>query len=152
MQVMVRDNNVDQALRVLKKKMQREGLFREMKQRRAYEKPSERKTREKSEAIRRARKPANRRSGKVCSQRRRRRSSPNTSHLCRRPPGRWADTTCSLETYEAEAMLSVCFGSDGRRAIGRERPIGADVDVGARGHRGDPLLFRHQGRHWSLSR
>jgi small subunit ribosomal protein S21 len=56
MQVTVRDNNVDQALRVLKKKMQREGVFREMKQRRAYEKPSERKTREKSEAIRRARK------------------------------------------------------------------------------------------------
>lgn len=56
MQVLVRDNNVDQALRVLKKKMQREGVFREMKQRRAYEKPSERKTREKSEAIRRARK------------------------------------------------------------------------------------------------
>ena len=56
MQVFVRDNNVDQALRVLKKKMQREGVFREMKQRRAYEKPSERKTREKAEAIRRARK------------------------------------------------------------------------------------------------
>ena len=56
MQVFVRDNNVDQALRVLKKKMQREGVFREMKQRRSYEKPSERKNREKSEAIRRARK------------------------------------------------------------------------------------------------
>jgi len=56
MQVLVRDNNVDQALRVLKKKMQREGIFRELKQRRAYEKPSERKTREKAEAIRRARK------------------------------------------------------------------------------------------------
>ena len=56
MQVFVRDNNVDQALRVLKKKMQREGVFREMKRRRSYEKPSERKTREKSEAIRRARK------------------------------------------------------------------------------------------------
>jgi len=56
LQVLVRDNNVEQALRVLKKKMQREGLFREMKQRRAYEKPSERKTREKSEAVRRARK------------------------------------------------------------------------------------------------
>ena len=56
MQVFVRDNNVDHALRVLKKKMQREGVFREMKQRRSYEKPSERKTREKSEAIRRARK------------------------------------------------------------------------------------------------
>jgi len=56
LRVFVRDNNVDQALRVLKKKMQREGVFREMKQRRSYEKPSERKTREKSEAIRRARK------------------------------------------------------------------------------------------------
>ncbi len=56
MQVLVRDNNVDQALRVLKKKMQREGIFREMKQRRSYEKPSERKVREKSEAIRRSRK------------------------------------------------------------------------------------------------
>jgi small subunit ribosomal protein S21 len=56
MQVLVRDNNVDQALRVLKKKMQREGIFREMKQRRSYEKPSERKVREKAEAIRRARK------------------------------------------------------------------------------------------------
>ena len=56
MQVLVRDNNVDQALRVLKKKMQREGVFREMKLRRHYEKPSERKVREKSEAIRRARK------------------------------------------------------------------------------------------------
>ncbi len=56
MQVTVRDNNVDQALKALKKKMQREGIFREMKLRRAYEKPSERKAREKSEAIRRARK------------------------------------------------------------------------------------------------
>lgn len=56
MQVFVRDNNVDQALRVLKKKMQREGLFREIKRRSAYEKPSERKAREKAEAIRRMRK------------------------------------------------------------------------------------------------
>lgn len=58
MQVHVRDNNVDQALRVLKKKLQREGVFREMKARRAYEKPSERRAREKSEAIRRSRKAA----------------------------------------------------------------------------------------------
>jgi len=56
LQVVVRDNNVDQALRVLKKKMQREGIFREMKARRSYEKPSERRTREKAEAVRRARK------------------------------------------------------------------------------------------------
>ena len=51
MQVLVRDNNIDQALRALKKKMQREGLFREMKERRAYEKPSERRVREKAQAI-----------------------------------------------------------------------------------------------------
>lgn len=56
MQVFVRDNNVDQALRVLKKKMQREGVFRELKRRRFYEKPSERSTREKAEAVRRVRK------------------------------------------------------------------------------------------------
>jgi small subunit ribosomal protein S21 len=55
-QVIVRDNNVDQALRVLKKKMQREGVFREMKLRRNYEKPSERRAREKAEAVRRHRK------------------------------------------------------------------------------------------------
>ena len=58
MQVLVRDNNIDQALRVLKKKMQREGIFREMKQRRFFEKPSERSVRERAEAIRRARKVA----------------------------------------------------------------------------------------------
>ena len=56
MQVLVRDNNIDQALRVLKKKMQREGVFREMKRRRFYEKPSEKATRQKAEAARRARK------------------------------------------------------------------------------------------------
>jgi small subunit ribosomal protein S21 len=55
-QVIVRDNNVDQALRALKKKMQREGIFREMKLRRSFEKPSERRAREKAEAIRRHRK------------------------------------------------------------------------------------------------
>ena len=58
MQVLVRDNNIDQALRVLKKKMQREGVFREMRTRRAYEKPSERRAREKADAIRRSRKAA----------------------------------------------------------------------------------------------
>lgn len=55
-QVNVRDNNVEQALRVLKKKMQREGLFREMKERRHFEKPSEKAKRTKAEAVRRARK------------------------------------------------------------------------------------------------
>ncbi len=56
--MLVRDNNVDQALRALKKKMQREGIFREMKLRRNFEKPSERKAREKAEAVRRSRKMA----------------------------------------------------------------------------------------------
>ncbi|BCW88400.1 30S ribosomal protein S21 [Alphaproteobacteria bacterium SO-S41] len=56
MQIIVRDNNVDQALKALKKKMQREGLFREMKLRNHYEKPSVKKAREKAESIRRARK------------------------------------------------------------------------------------------------
>ena len=56
MYISVRDNNVDQALRILKKKMQREGLFREMKNRRVYEKPSEKKARELAESTRRVRK------------------------------------------------------------------------------------------------
>jgi small subunit ribosomal protein S21 len=60
-QVLVRDNNVDQALKALKKKMQREGIFREMKLRNYYEKPSEKKAREKAEAVRRARKLARKR-------------------------------------------------------------------------------------------
>ena len=58
MQVLVRDNNVEQAMRVLKKKMQREGIIRELKVRRAYEKPSEKRVREAAEAVRRARKAA----------------------------------------------------------------------------------------------
>lgn len=58
MQVLVRDNNVEQAIRVLKKKLQREGVLREMKARRAFEKPSEKRAREKGEAVRRARKAA----------------------------------------------------------------------------------------------
>lgn len=60
-QIFVRDNNVDQALKALKKKMQREGLFREMKLRNHYEKPSVKKAREKAESIRRARKLARKR-------------------------------------------------------------------------------------------
>ncbi len=60
--VNVKDNNVEQALRSLKKKMQREGLYKEMKLRKHYEKPSLRKAREKEESIRRVRK-LNRRNG-----------------------------------------------------------------------------------------
>jgi len=58
MKVLVRDNNVDQALRALKRKLQREGVLRELKARRNYEKPSERRVREKAEAVRRTRKAA----------------------------------------------------------------------------------------------
>ena len=61
MQVLVRDNNVDQALRALKKKMQREGVWRELKMRRAYEKPSEKRVRKVAEALRRQRKLARKR-------------------------------------------------------------------------------------------
>lgn len=58
MQVQVRDNNIDQALRVLKKRLQREGVFREMRLRKYYEKPSETRVRERAEAVRRNRKAA----------------------------------------------------------------------------------------------
>jgi len=57
-QVFVRDNDVDQALRILKRKLQREGVFRDMKRRRFYEKPSERAVRERADAVRRKRKQA----------------------------------------------------------------------------------------------
>jgi small subunit ribosomal protein S21 len=60
-QIFVRDNNVDQALKALKKKMQREGTFREMKRRNHFEKPSEKRARERAEAVRRARKLARKR-------------------------------------------------------------------------------------------
>jgi small subunit ribosomal protein S21 len=60
-QIFVRDNNVDQALKALKKKMQREGSFREMKRHVHYEKPSEKRARQRAEAIRRARKLARKR-------------------------------------------------------------------------------------------
>ena len=60
-QIVVRDNNVEQALRALKKKMQREGLFRELKPRQHFEKPSEKKARQRAEAVRRARKLARKR-------------------------------------------------------------------------------------------
>jgi small subunit ribosomal protein S21 len=56
LQVLVRDNNVDQALRFLKTKLQQEGVFREMRLREHCEKPSEKRAREKAEGIRRTRK------------------------------------------------------------------------------------------------
>lgn len=56
MLILVRDNNVDQALRVLKKKLQQEGVLREMRLRESFEKPSVKRAREKAEGIRRTRK------------------------------------------------------------------------------------------------
>jgi small subunit ribosomal protein S21 len=55
-EVVVRENNVDQAMRALKKKMQREGVYKEMKMRRNFEKPSAKRAREHAEAVRRFRK------------------------------------------------------------------------------------------------
>ena len=60
-QVTVKDNNIEQAIRSLKKKMQREGLYKEMKLRKHYEKPSLKRAREKEENIRRSRKTARQR-------------------------------------------------------------------------------------------
>ena len=60
--VNVKDNNVEQAIRSLKKKMQREGLYKEMKLRKHFEKPCLKRAREKEENIRRSRKTARRNS------------------------------------------------------------------------------------------
>jgi small subunit ribosomal protein S21 len=84
MQVIVRDNNVDQAIRVLKRRLQREGVFREMKRRRYYDKPSEQRARQLTEAVRRARKDARKkaiREGLVASPK---------SKMAQRRPSPWA--------------------------------------------------------------
>ena len=92
MQIIVRDNNVEQALRALKKKLQREGVYREMKLRRHYEKPSEKRARERAAAIRRARKLERKRAERegaplslAAHQRVRRRSRPSSRPI--RPGG-----------------------------------------------------------------
>ncbi len=59
--VTVRDNDVNQALRALRRKMQREGIFREMRQHRRFEKPSQRRVRKQMEAVRRRRRRERRR-------------------------------------------------------------------------------------------
>lgn len=56
MEITVVDGNVEKAIKVLKRKLQQEGLFREMKQRKFYEKPSVKKKRKEKEAQRRLRK------------------------------------------------------------------------------------------------
>lgn len=56
MEIQVLDGNVEKAIKILKRKLQQEGLFREMKQRKFYEKPSVKKKRKEKEAQRRLRK------------------------------------------------------------------------------------------------
>ena len=60
-EVRVFNNNVEKAIRVLKKKMLKEGLIKELKERRYYEKPSEKRLKEQKENIRRWRKAQRRR-------------------------------------------------------------------------------------------
>ncbi|WP_105439427.1 30S ribosomal protein S21 [Neorhizobium sp. T25_13] len=83
MQVLVRDNNVDHALRFLKKKLQQEGVFREMRLREHYEKPSQKRAREKAEGIRRTRKLAQKKMNRELGI-----ASPKKAKLAARPkPG-----------------------------------------------------------------
>ncbi|MDC0450159.1 30S ribosomal protein S21 [Pelagibacteraceae bacterium] len=56
MKIEVKDNNVEQALRVLKRKLQKEGFFKVVKMKSTYEKPSERKKRLTEENIKRVKK------------------------------------------------------------------------------------------------
>lgn len=65
MEINVNENNIDQALRILKKKMQREGVYRDMKIHRRYEKPSEKRKRKRTEALRRSRKVNRRRTESI---------------------------------------------------------------------------------------
>jgi len=52
----VKDNNIEQALRILKRKLQRDGFFKIIKLKDTYEKPSEKKKRIKQENIKRVKK------------------------------------------------------------------------------------------------
>ena len=54
LEVRVIDNNIEQAIRVLKKKLQKDGLFRRLKEKRSFEKPSDRKRRKRRENLRRS--------------------------------------------------------------------------------------------------
>ncbi len=56
MQVLVHGNDVESAIRHLKRKLQQEGFFREMKKRKYYEKPSVKRKRKQQEAQRRKKK------------------------------------------------------------------------------------------------
>ena len=54
--VIVRDNNVERAIKTLKRKVQRDGVNKEYKKRRFFTKPSEKKKKKKSESVRRVQK------------------------------------------------------------------------------------------------
>jgi small subunit ribosomal protein S21 len=54
-QVKVLDNDLEKAMRILKKKIQNDGLFKRLKLKKSYEKPSEYKRRKQREALRRQR-------------------------------------------------------------------------------------------------
>ena len=56
MKIEVKDNNIEQALRVLKRKLQRDGFFKVVKLKSVYEKPSEKKKRILQENIKRVKK------------------------------------------------------------------------------------------------
>ena len=56
MEIRVDDKNIEKAIRLLKRKMQNDGLFRELKNRRFYEKPSLKKKRKRIEAQKRKQK------------------------------------------------------------------------------------------------
>ena len=58
MRIEVRNNNVDQAMRVLKKKLQLDGLFNELREREHYVSKSEKRRQAKAAAIRRQKKEA----------------------------------------------------------------------------------------------
>jgi len=107
----VRDNNVEQALRVLKKKMQREGVFREMKRRRFYEKPSEQAAREKNEAVRRFRRPLARGQFSMVRSRLRAKSQITTPTARPSPPSASANTEPCESLFSNRTQTPTCMPS-----------------------------------------
>ena len=55
-EITVGQNNLEKAMRVLKRKLIREGVFKELKSRRYYEKPSEKHKRKRKESVKKRRK------------------------------------------------------------------------------------------------
>ena len=135
MQVLVRDNKVDQALRVLKKKMQREGVFREMKRRRFFTRS----------LPKRRHGNGTKRSGEPASSRARRPSARDLSPLpkerkCRPadpPGGRHSRAPADLHACrDAEIVALIVIRGDGHRdaechaerASGRVPNLGGPIE------------------------